>query len=438
MQRAGSRWRWGAAALLAAWLALGAGAEQTPRVPPQPASGEPRTVFSTSRRFTVTGFPAGTAVELARWADDVADRLAQATSPAPWPRGDYVEISASATEGEVTKAQGVADGRLQQRLWLGVGERLDQEDALEALVWLLLNRQVLYEQEPAAREADPASVPDWLAVGLAQNLYQELRQRNTRFGVDRWARGEQLALHEVAAREVMPPGRWMEKVDASLTVSWLLSRNPSWGACWTEQARGALSPVRWILLLSGMPSVREAEKLRDVWMAQQQDQRQALGEIDDRKLAEMRAWGVIPVDELRAAGATSREPLMLKDLVEQRKEAWARTVAERRALRVQLAGVGQAPEVQLVARCYAEFYEALARQGGRRPAAWLGRGGGGAKLNALLQQAEEAREALEASLRARSEYLAGWTAEGVRRDEAAEPDPAVRRYLDEVERELAP
>ena len=112
MQRAGSRWRWGAAALLAAWLALGAGAEQTPRVPPQPASGEPRTVFSTSRRFTVTGFPAGTAVDFylgdVKIGSATADSMGEANLELAAERGQTVPVP---TGGTIAQAR-LADGRV--------------------------------------------------------------------------------------------------------------------------------------------------------------------------------------------------------------------------------------------------------------------------------------------------------------------------------------
>lgn len=230
----------------------------------------------------------------------------------------------------------------------------------------------------------------------------------------------------------------MEKVDAGLTMSWLLSLGRPWQSCWDRMADGAAKPIAWCALaMSGCADLRSAEKMRDLWMAQQQDQRQALGEIDERRLADMRSWREVPVAELRSAGAPATEPLALADLVARRREPWARTVAERRTMRVQLAAVGQAPEVQLVAEYYAAFFDALSGRARGSSRGLLGRGPSESRLRELLQRADDALAALESGLRARADYLASWSDRaGQGGTGQREADPAVRDYLDEVERHL--
>ena len=128
-------WRRAAAVVILQWLALSTLAQEAPlKLPPQRDRNQPQTVFSTSRRFTITGFSPATAVDLARWADDVADRLAQLTGPQPWPRGDYLEIAAAPEAGAVTKSQGIADGRLQRGQCVALLGRISRRDRVHGLV----------------------------------------------------------------------------------------------------------------------------------------------------------------------------------------------------------------------------------------------------------------------------------------------------------------
>lgn len=103
------------------------------------------------------------------------------------------------------RAQGWVDGMLQQRLILGRGDELDREDALEGLVWLLLNRWPIQRQSGADRARELATVPDWLSVGVAQNLYAELRARNAATIQTRWREDRLTAWPELVEGEFLPP-----------------------------------------------------------------------------------------------------------------------------------------------------------------------------------------------------------------------------------------
>lgn len=384
------------------------------------------------------------AADLVRWAEEVAARLDESMGPTLFERGEYVEIVCRdpGAPPRVERTQHLADGFLRQRLELDGLGALDQEDVLEGVVWLLLNRRVVARQPDRGAGSEPARVPDWLAVGVAQGLYPELRERNLGVGLDRWARGTMTPPERLTARAVMPAGRWAEKADAALWVAWLQGRADAamrFADAWQRIAEGkAVGASWWWDSRAGGADTRDGEREWELWLAGQRDALRGWSSRPDDQLGSMRDWRTVSAVDLASVHApASVTALSLDQLVAHRGEKWARLLAARMALRIRLAAVGQSPDVQQVASRYAAYLDAVAGKGralgflrGRSPAR---------HLQALWREAEAARERLERDYRARAEYLEQVSTRmfdaGLQDGNSAE-DPAVRQYLDLLEQRV--
>lgn len=379
------------------------GADRRRGAPP-PADRTGATAISTTRRFVASGLGSADNVDLAISAEESADKLAELVGARiPFGRAHYVQLAARqddrAGRGSVVKAQGWVDRQLSQKLIITNPFTVDQEDVLEGLCWLLLNRFVVVRQTTPQRQTRLGAVPDWLAVGLAQNLYAALRARNSYVVVRRWERGDAVPLSEVAAFEYLPPGRWSEKAFCGLAVGLVLSQ-PRAPDLFTEMfarlARGEdLTAEALAEILFGEKDVRELEKQWDLWIARQTQVRRAWGGVSEERLEAVRALSTIDIAELGAAGEGVPPGLSLRDLIERRNAPWMPKVALVLALRVRGLAVGEAPEFREVVEPYGEFFDALAasKPPPRR------------RLEALLDRAESLRAEFEEDLAERTRYV---------------------------------
>lgn len=441
---AAMRWSFPWAILL--WLGgslFATGLAQEDRLPPQTAAGPEgaRTVFSTSRRFMVSGFAPAAAANLAHWAEDVAGRMESALGPLPMDRGWYLELQA-VPGSQVAKAQGWVDGLLQQRLEVGRSEELDQEDALEGLVWLLLNRWPVQRQTVATRAQSLATVPDWLAAGLAQQLYPELRRRNATVVQERWQEGQLASWPELLEREILPTGRWVAKAESALLVDWLLERKarwePLWKSCAEGKRMGADEFARQVLAMDGAPAAAQAW---EVWLAGQQERHRGVQAVDAQQVAEFERWSMFEAADLQAVRAEATPPLALADLIALRRERWVPALAARRSWQLQMAMMSRAPEWQDVGRLYLEYLEALAGRGPGYTGGLFGRGPSARQLASMLTDAERARVRLRDEVQARTDYLdlaeATYATEGAVSSDPAR-ERAERRFMDEMEQRWSP
>ncbi len=430
------RWKTGALAGLglACWLCAGfaRGQEFTPPAPQPGTLPSVRSVFSADRRFLVSGFPAVTAANLLRWSEEVARHLERKLGPLPGERGWYVEVRGSSGD-TVVRAQGWADGFLQQQLEVPKGSGLDEEDALEGLVWLLLNRWPIAQQTQAQRVKMLAVVPDWVAVGMAQQGYPHLRRRNTAEVLERWRAGTLTPWAEVVEREILPAGRWSEKAQAALLVAWLEERHAAWDELWRSCAQGQrMSADEVARRVAGFQSVEEAAASWDVWLSAQQERRRDFGSLDPAQVEELQALTRFDESELQTVQASARAPLMLADLVAERRNRWAVQLATRRVYRIRMAMTGRAPEWQATAALYVRFLESLSGYDAGYTGGLFGRGPSARQLLKLLAEADESLVALRREVQARTEFMD--RAEAARAQPSEPVDPAIQQFLDEAER----
>ncbi len=326
---------------------------------------------SAMRRFTVSGMATADNVALAASSDDASRRIEQTLGfSIPFTRHELIriltEVDASLQGGRLIKGQGWADRQLLQRLMINNPNRVDQEDILEGLCWLLLNRLVIARQDISRRTTMLGEVPDWLAVGVAQNLYPALRARNGGVISRRWMEGERISFGEILEMEYLPDGRWGEKAAAGLAVGWLLAQPRAtmvFDALVQSLASGERLgiPVLVSALGGEMTPVR-LEKEWDLWVAQQTQVIRRWGGVSPERLTELQEMLTIRAVELGfAVDDGIPVELSLEALIMFRREKWVLPLATLLSLRVRGLGIGEGESFREVVDAYGRFFDLIAK-----------------------------------------------------------------------------
>ncbi len=396
------------------------GAARAEPLPQQDRLQQPRTIISATRRFVVSGLPAARATEVARWAEELADRIQQQAGPLPFERNHPLLIDA-ALDGEpsATPQQRCENGTVVQTLELRGIDGLSMEEAEEALGALLVSRFIHALQSSSTRCPEPARASDWMVVALVHASHPDLRRRNLDYALARQQGNELTPFAALVDQHVMPAGRWPQKADAMALWLWL-SEVPRVGAMLTEvfrlQAdRRQPDAAWWAAQRLGVRDVSAAERAWMQWLESRQARTRPVGSGDVSALLRLR---LIPAHELNASGgprAIADQPLAA--LIPHRKESWCRQTAIRLALRLRLEAIGHEEEAQRLAESYAQFLDRVAKADSTR------------RLNALWKEAEQRHAKFIALLDARRRFL---DAVEERVGSAREEDP-VSRFLDAVE-----
>lgn len=360
-------------------------------------------ITSHRRNFIVTSMPHRDALEIAIWGESVVDLLRAYTGRGLPARGAgpvviAAELRSELERGGVRAAQDFSsDGRLQQELVMVNPAVMDQEDVLERLCALLLSRMAMVMAREAGAGREVLTVPDWLAVGIAQNLYPSLRARNVATVKQAGVAGLVMSASRIFDQGMMPPGRWPEKALAGLVVGWLKEqggRNQFIDDVLARIARKQQVRVEDVLPLLKAESVRAFDMAWDVWFFEQ-ERRLVAGGAWSRATEGLERLVEMRVDELGLVhpdvGPGGRlTPAMLIDA---RRQPWAREVAKTMAFELDQTMIGMAPDLRAVAAQYGAFFKDIAR---------AQRGAQAMSTGQLTLQWEEAARALEAFKRAES------------------------------------
>ena len=322
-----------------------------------PDQAFPTTVFSSTRRFEVQGLPAPVSVELAAWAEKVTQAVERIMGKSLHvSKRNPITIVAHAhpelDSGHVRTKQSEHYFRLRQRLELVNPRYLDQEDLLERLCWLILNRMV-YVISDERRSDRWQFTPGWLSTGLAQHLFPILRERNKQLLVKRWYDGEVPPIATVLSWEYLPAGRWFRKAVCGRAVAWLLT---------FEQPTPAMEPLLWRLAHGRKLTYRwmrehwarigtslEFQKSWDLWLATQSLVRHDWGTLSLDAIARLRELCTFDATQyhLPSIPATSGK-LTLSSLIQHRRASWIPRVTRPLFLEMTALAVGRPEEFRTV------------------------------------------------------------------------------------------
>ena len=367
-----------------------------------------------SRHFRVTGPNASQNAVAAAYAEEALAKSAPLTGLTirqelfPPIRIELV-VDTNSPEQRITKFQTMADGLLDQRIRICNPARTDTEDFLEALSWLVLNRLAVQAQTRMTMPPPPHT-PEWLAVGLAQNLFTQYPLRNRQVVLHRWQAGRALPLAEVLNWRVLPEGRWADKAVCGIAVEWLLSqphRAALWSALLARTMAGQSITLEWLAgLLPDAPAVRDMEKRWDLWVMHWADAVPNLGALTRQQTDDLRDALKVDPGAYDGKNKLSGTRLPPEYFIEHRKETWLRQLARQVGANLTATGVGRPLEFQQVLVTYARFFATVADVPSRH---WLAhlvhRPPSEKKLCALLAAADAQLVALENTLTERQRYL---------------------------------
>jgi len=306
------------------------------------------TVLSTSRRFLVGGASAEDRVRVAALADDALQRIRRLIGlKSIFGREERIVIELS---GE---GCGDLDGSkpgLQMQAHLEVGNAADENEIIEGLSRLVLER--LITASSSGRRADQVRrVPGWVVAGLARNLYPATRLRDVEVVSRAWRNGDGMALGEIIAlNDAVPAGDGLKKSFCGVAFAWI-SRKTQGGA-WVMEAAERLAGgegigpewfARRILGFDDSCGMEEAWELFEGGCGRL---RVGRGYCTRSEINEVK--GCLMVDRLvfeNIAGHKTSAPVRIEDVVRNREEKWARTMAAYMLLRLEMVLAGAPSEL---------------------------------------------------------------------------------------------
>ncbi len=402
MMRAMQIWKLSMVALVLAHAAVGA-------APQLPATA---TLVKTSH-FRVTGPDAGVNSVIASYAESALANAAQLTglpvsSDRFLPMRIEILSDSNRPEQRVTRYQRLSEGMLDQRIRVLNPVRVDTEDFLEALCWLALNRLAVQQQTYLVMPAPP-QVPEWLAVGLAQNLFPQYSQRNRQVALQRWRAGRATRFAEILTWRLLPEGRWADKALCGEAIEFLFAapdRTALLAALLERAVAGRELSADWLAPRLGAPDVRALEKQWDLWVLHWEGTVQNFGALTRQNTDALRELLHVDPAAYGFTALSASVRLTPQDFITRRKEVVIRRLAEQVSTAVQSSGLGRPPEYQLVLGAWGEYFDEVANvppKGWRR---FFHRAANEKQLRAFLAVAEGQLAAIEQTLDRRRDYMA--------------------------------
>lgn len=393
--------------ILNVMLLVLAGAACAAELPPAPAT------LVKTRHFRVTGPDAVVNSVIASYAESALGNCNQLTGlPVRYDRFPpfHIEIviDTNRPEQRVTRYQRLSEGILEQRVRVLNPVRADTEDFLEALCWVVLNRLALQPQANLVMPPPP-QVPEWLAVGLAQNLFPQYPQRNRMVALQRWRAGRATRLAEIVTWQRMSEGRWVDKALCGEALEFL-SATPDRTALFSALLERAMAgrdlSIDWLAQRLGAKDVRALEKQWDLWVLHWEDAVPNFGALTRQNTDALRE--LLHVDPSAYGFTTLSAAVRLdpQDFVTRRKEVVMRRLAEQLGPAILSSGLGRPPEYQPVLAAWAAYFDEVANvppKGWRR---YFHRSATEKQLRVLLVAAESQLAALERTLDQRRDYVA--------------------------------
>ena len=357
-------------------------------------------VMSASRRFAASGLSSAQNMIMAEDAETIAQEIESITDvPLPFRAGERVYImmsqDPSVPTGGVIRAQGWLEGRLLQRLYIVNIEQLNQEDILEALTRLLLDRYIASKALHDMPEEKRPQIPAWLSFGVAQNTAPELRARNRELVLKRWNLHDAMSIKDIVALQTYPLNRWSSKAICGLFVTFMCgsAKSGNWAYYFQSIANGESGLPAWLSSFSPDTDYEIIQKKWDIWVLRQESIQQgwdnslsvAMSRLDEVLMTPL------PRDVDEDVFLAS-----LRELIPLRNEAWMSSYAGRMAVNIRALGIGQNEEFTDVVELYAYFFDAIKEPVPEGAMARLfGRGISDDELEEMLNQAEQKHQRLK-------------------------------------------
>jgi hypothetical protein len=334
---------------------------------PQEAAENIVTAKSASGRFLVVGQNRFDVHDLTRWVDDLAHRFVKVTGQElPKSRSPLIRVYVSRkkdTASAVTATSRLEHDVLSHSVFV-VNYEAPIVELLMEQVTICLTLTVI---EQAQREIAPRPrrtvVPNWLTQGIAQNLYPELRKRNSAAMLAKWTEGRMLPLKQITGDDATGIEVEELRMARGLLVGWLLSFGDDalLPRVFSETVQtGYASSDEIEALLEGV-GVSDAGRGWDAWMLRQKRTVYLPGAVRIKDLVSLKRLLLIYPEDFGISLTDNGDAVLdVYDLIRHKKNKSVRKAAESRFVELQLKSAGSDESFKTVVSAYSKFFNGVA------------------------------------------------------------------------------
>ncbi|MBP7275005.1 MAG: hypothetical protein KBA51_02245 [Kiritimatiellae bacterium] len=289
-------------------------------------------------------------------AERVASRIEGALlHPIPRPVGYpvYIELMpAAGTNSPAAFARHhlMDPGGISHRLDVWAYENAAPEILVRELVILLLDRCVVYRQDPASQRTAARSLPPQVGAGLARVLFPSLREQAARIAYDAWVMGD--ASDPVLPLSAPVTGNPADEAIAGIVTVWMRERRPAaLNELVTQTARADFPTVSELAKLLGFNDSGAMRRDWHLWMAAQDSKlkpwllspAQRAAQLRDAMRLDRAQWPDLAPED-------APEHLTLETLLDRRGEAWVPRTALHMIGQIRSVPTGQLPLLDRAAK----------------------------------------------------------------------------------------
>ena len=348
---------------------------------------------NSTKRFAVVGTNKPVNLELIGWANDVAVKIERRIGidlSRNQSRAIHIVVRGDNRSrlGRVMTTEQIVKAKPVHSLLIVHFDRVDIENLQEALCRVLLERYI--RSEDKGQQATSISVPSWLPLGMAQNLYPSQRRRNSRLVFDKWQQGQLMPLakflrsdislsadHSGATSPLVMAGdqkdpspfsaHHLHQAISGMLVGWISSlpeKTDCFEKIFTGLAAGRkLSPGWFAACIPECDSITDLEAKWDNWVLLQKRKIYAPGVLTSRVIDQFKAELLLYPGNFGIPLSHSRYPgISLRDLIEKREAQWIPVFSASKSISLRLLAVGRGKEFSDVVESYCRYLDALGQR----------------------------------------------------------------------------
>lgn len=314
----------------------------------------------------VTGGGYREARDVARQAEDILHRMETLTGrPIPVPSKPLVRLALPISNwGYALVETEVASNGLPWRIEV-VGPL---EASLDDLQAELARLAISLWSGKAGR---PLGRADWLAVGLAGNLFPTKKALNREWTATLADENRLPSLETIFTWNRIPPGPMLEKAACAQAVGWMLAAKPESAYFVLDRLKaGGPVPGDWLVPLLGEGTPEDPEAAWRLFASRRDLVAGGQRPLTPFLFQQFKAALQTPSSDVALEGAPSLRALSPSQLLAIRGAPGGRAAARARAEAIQKWAVGTPPELAEMALRYKSIFNSIA---GRTPAFWVRR-----------------------------------------------------------------
>lgn len=322
-----------------------------------------------SGRFVVVGQDRISVYDFARWAEDLTIRfehIAGVELPAenvPLIRVYFLEQK-EAKPG-LSLSHQLERGVLVQTMQVMNYESSMVESVLESISYCLTAKAVCEKRRKLGHDMTGVVVPKWLTDGIAQNMYAEMRKRNSETMLGKWQSGEMIPLQGLLQDSSPDASEESVRMGRGLLVGWLLSFGKDFDALgktldWlVKHGKVDSDDMGHLLETAG---VADPDRGWDMWMLKQKRTVYLPGETPVSDLAWLKRQLLIYPEDfgIQLSDEMNRQ-LGPEDLIGLKKHEGVRAIVKSRFVELHLKAAGKGEAFRGVVEAYCNFLDGVAR-----------------------------------------------------------------------------